>query len=830
MATFPADILLQVKTKGVGEQLKSVENFLNRIDNRAKVVEQRLEKLRNPKGFRVAINDKAFDRVVEKSRKLNSLVDRTNNLLAQRTARLNKENTLTNSLVALERKRRDLVRERLRDEAQFRGETQYSRAIGPEPSRGQPPQGGRGGQGGIGAAIGFPLLFGGGIGSIAGGVIGSVLDDFNGAILGSGIGSTIDRFIDQTVQLSTAFDTASDSTAALEGLIGRLDNETRTRIRNLAQSGQAAKAASAAFDELAKNIGEDNARALVRAGQDFEAVGIAFQKTAAIVGAAIANIFQEGLFLNLRDPLSGIPELTPEAQRRVQRSEVDLGRSQLEGAVARAQTPDIEAQRRKELADLKARQDIREVELDFEEGLLNLATRNNKIREIANDLETEKLAIEEQRVDANQQILDAKQRAVDASAKEDEKLAKISARESERAARDLERAEQKRLQALSKIDALQIKNLEIAFKLTELEQGSAAAINQQLFNIKTKLQYQQNIVLRSQEEENVKQAQLELLQKEFELEQKILQAQAQKIQQERALTALRNTQNSERITADLGRELEDAQRLPSAFDFDNEVLDQRIRQTRRLEDITRQYTDAIEEQRAIIRNPVDADQRDAAMRQVEALERDLAAYQKLLPAINAAEQAQLKFNQVLEAATPFANAFATGLTSGLQEVVAGTKTAEEAFADFLNNIADLLVQTAAQMIAQYIAIGIASRFAGINTGAVNIAGATSIGSIAGTGIPAREKGGPVIGGQPYLVGEKGPELFTPGQSGFITPNNALGGGGNTVVNITVNTTGGSTTSSQGERAKEAAALGRLVESSVVSIINREKRPGGSLSR
>ena len=97
------------------------------------------------------------------------------------------------------------------------------------------------------------------------------------------------------------------------------------------------------------------------------------------------------------------------------------------------------------------------------------------------------------------------------------------------------------------------------------------------------------------------------------------------------------------------------------------------------------------------------------MRQVEALERDLAAYQKLLPAINAAEQAQLKFNQVLEAATPFANAFATGLTSGLQEVVAGTKTAEEAFADFLKNIADLLVQTAAQMIAQYIAIGIARR-------------------------------------------------------------------------------------------------------------------------
>ena len=211
-------------------------------------------------------------------------------------------------------------------------------------------------------------------------------------------------------------------------------------------------------------------------------------------------------------------------------------------------------------------------------------------------------------------------------------------------------------------------------------------------------------------------------------------------------------------------------------------------------------------------------------------EDDIARIKQARTNLALAKEEQRQYNELLAAAQPFADAFATSLTSGLQEVVAGTKTAEEAFADFLNNIADLLVQTAAQMIAQYIAIGIASRFAGINTGAVNIAGATSIGSIAGTGIPAREKGGPVIGGQPYLVGEKGPELFTPGQSGFITPNNALGGGGDTVVNITVNTTGGSTTSSQGDKAKEAAALGRLVESSVVSIINREKRPGGILTR
>jgi hypothetical protein len=44
---------------------------------------------------------------------------------------------------------------------------------------------------------------------------------------------------------------------------------------------------------------------------------------------------------------------------------------------------------------------------------------------------------------------------------------------------------------------------------------------------------------------------------------------------------------------------------------------------------------------------------------------------------------------------------------------------------------------------------------------------------------ARATGGPVTAGSSYLVGEEGPEWFTPGSSGHITPN---GGGGGTVNN------------------------------------------------
>ena len=48
----------------------------------------------------------------------------------------------------------------------------------------------------------------------------------------------------------------------------------------------------------------------------------------------------------------------------------------------------------------------------------------------------------------------------------------------------------------------------------------------------------------------------------------------------------------------------------------------------------------------------------------------------------------------------------------------------------------------------------------------------------------RRFGGPVKEGQPYMVGESGQELFVPGQSGTIVPNNALGGGQN--INVTFN--------------------------------------------
>ena len=65
------------------------------------------------------------------------------------------------------------------------------------------------------------------------------------------------------------------------------------------------------------------------------------------------------------------------------------------------------------------------------------------------------------------------------------------------------------------------------------------------------------------------------------------------------------------------------------------------------------------------------------------------------------------------------------------------------------------------------------------------AGLAQVAAIRSQQYSGRALGGPVMGGRPYIVGESGPELFTPSTTGSITRNSDLGGGGVTNVNFTI---------------------------------------------
>ena len=76
----------------------------------------------------------------------------------------------------------------------------------------------------------------------------------------------------------------------------------------------------------------------------------------------------------------------------------------------------------------------------------------------------------------------------------------------------------------------------------------------------------------------------------------------------------------------------------------------------------------------------------------------------------------------------------------------------------------------------------------------------------------------------YIVGERGPELFTPGITGRVTPNHELGGSStNVVVNVDAS---GSSVEGDEEQGKQ---LGLAISAAVQSEIIQQKRPGGLLA-
>ena len=216
---------------------------------------------------------------------------------------------------------------------------------------------------------------------------------------------------------------------------------------------------------------------------------------------------------------------------------------------------------------------------------------------------------------------------------------------------------------------------------------------------------------------------------------------------------------------------------------------------------------------------------DALVRKGVILERELKLHQELTPARDEAALAQVRFAEAMALTVPVTDSLFDSLVS----VVEGTKTAEQAFADFLRSIASMLADAAKQMIATYIAIGIARMFAGmpkmssgqtIDITAVDAGTVNSLGGLNFGGYMA--DGGQTAPGNAYMVGERGPELFVPGAKGNIVPNNAMGSS-NIVVNVDA-----SGSSVQGD-SDQATQLGNMLAAAVQSELVKQKRPGGLLA-
>jgi hypothetical protein len=168
--------------------------------------------------------------------------------------------------------------------------------------------------------------------------------------------------------------------------------------------------------------------------------------------------------------------------------------------------------------------------------------------------------------------------------------------------------------------------------------------------------------------------------------------------------------------------------------------------------------------------------------------------------IRAQKEVNREAEKTREVYDKIGSAVRDGLVDGIMSAIDGTKSLSESLSGVLK-----------QLGRMFLTAGIGS----FNVGGKGGSGLLGL-------IPGLANGGPATAGRPYVVGERGPELFVPNRSGTVVPNGAMGG-----ASVTVNVdASGSAVEGSGD---EAGQLGKAIGVAVQQELIKQKRPGGLLA-
>lgn len=164
----------------------------------------------------------------------------------------------------------------------------------------------------------------------------------------------------------------------------------------------------------------------------------------------------------------------------------------------------------------------------------------------------------------------------------------------------------------------------------------------------------------------------------------------------------------------------------------------------------------------------------------------------------------------MQAAT---DAITNSFERAFMSMVDGTMKAKDAFRVM-----------AADIIKELYRIFVVKQITGFIADAIGLFTGAPVGQVSMGGVKAI--GGPVQRGNPYIVGERGPELFVPSRTGSIVPNDKMTGGGQVVVNQTINV---STGVQQTVRTEIKSLMPQIAESAKAAVADAKRR-GGSYGR
>ncbi len=151
----------------------------------------------------------------------------------------------------------------------------------------------------------------------------------------------------------------------------------------------------------------------------------------------------------------------------------------------------------------------------------------------------------------------------------------------------------------------------------------------------------------------------------------------------------------------------------------------------------------------------DLDALSASLREAEAALRRFGAATLAPPSLPPSSTAPISLSgEATESARSFVSPVRTALRGVFRDL------AQEGFGGLFDGVRERFQHLLQQLAADYLA----SQLARLLLGG---------GALRFLGLPARAMGGPVAADAPYLVGERGPELFVPAQAGQIVPNHAL---------------------------------------------------------
>jgi hypothetical protein len=709
----------------------------------------------------------------------------------------------------------------------------------------------------------FPLLFGQGIGASAGGALGGfagaqIAGDkggFGGSLAGTIVGqATIDFAINSAVKLGQALINPTEKIDDLIGFLGIAGTKLNDNIKVLRALGLSSTASAVALAKLETTLQKEGFKNAQEFGKDLQTLSNAFGRLE-LAAANLAAGALPGILDALTELLKGAGQapLAPVLAPKTKTPAEAIKQAQAFNFIGPQPDATLTAERvaQKAVSDEKQRQlTLATAQKNLEADTLSLtrvdlATRQGAIaiQQVQNDLARKQLEYRNETTAAAKELL-----GLEVEVLEQQKAQAQAAQRN--AVIEAQRAGTRQIGGLL-IEQTGLENqiLVLRGESAKLLHGEEVSLASQLNTLEQRYQNEIDILFVRRDLEKIGVNEAEIVQEintkynglasvvkqraKNETE-TLKQQQAQynltqlQIEQQRQLT---NLETSGRFQLELQRTQSFADPMGMGF-FGDALLNQKLA----LEEysVTLSNYDAqllaLEERIAV--PGLNPDVLLGLTQQSEALKDQIALYKEYQPAIVQARLEQERYNTILNATNPIVD----NLFNSITNLVAGTMTAREAFASFLNSIADMLANAAKKMIAQYIAIGIARMFAGMGGGTTSLsnanladvnkyAGSASDFSIGSFPLAGKAAGGPVMGGTPYIVGEKGPELFMPGRSGTIIPNDALGGG---TTNVVVNVDASGNSNVQGDQA-QAKQLGVAVSAAVQAELIKQQRPGGLLA-